>query len=72
MLYDFVGSEKLANGEMEEMLLRKGKRYGLGWFKGRDGELHCGVDEEDLVGAYRHGRREREVRAPWEGGWQVY
>ncbi|KAH7326121.1 hypothetical protein B0I35DRAFT_405413 [Stachybotrys elegans] len=54
MLYDFVGTEKMGP---EEMLAHLGddKTYGLGWFVGRDGQLHCGVDEEELKGDYKHG-----------------
>ncbi|QSZ33039.1 hypothetical protein DSL72_002624 [Monilinia vaccinii-corymbosi] len=72
MLYDFVGTEKLDNAQMEERLVGLGKRYGLGWFKGRDGEMHCGVDEEELTGWYRHGRNEKAVGMPWSTNWQDY
>ncbi|KAA8564827.1 hypothetical protein EYC84_010598 [Monilinia fructicola] len=72
MLYDFVGTEKLNNREMEEKLVRIGKRYGLGWFKGRDGEVHCGVDEEELTSCYKHGQNEKAVGMPWSTNWQDY
>ncbi|KAF7874184.1 hypothetical protein EAF04_002856 [Stromatinia cepivora] len=72
MLYDFVGTEKLNNREMEERLVGIGKQYGLGWFKGRDGEMHCGVDEEELSGNYLHGRDKKAESLPWTSNWQDY
>ncbi|KAJ8062296.1 hypothetical protein OCU04_008842 [Sclerotinia nivalis] len=72
MLYDFVGTEKLNNREMEERLVGIGKQYGLGWFKGRDGEMHCGVDEEELSGGYLHGRDKKAEGLPWTSNWQDY
>ncbi|TVY35673.1 hypothetical protein LSUB1_G006219, partial [Lachnellula subtilissima] len=48
MLYDFVGTEGMDNDSMVTRLVGIGKSYGLGWFTGRDGEMHCGVDEEEL------------------------
>ncbi|KAJ5054198.1 uncharacterized protein L3040_000480 [Drepanopeziza brunnea f. sp. 'multigermtubi'] len=72
MLNDFVGTEKMNNDEMVERLARVGKTYGLGWFTGRDGEMHCGVDEEELVSAYKHGRDERKAIQPWSTQWENY
>ncbi|KAM0148057.1 hypothetical protein ACHAQE_007396 [Botrytis cinerea] len=72
MLYDFVGTEKLNNREMEERLVGIGKKYGLGWFKGRDGEMHCGVDEEELSARYLHGQNKKAESEPWRGNWQDY
>lgn len=65
MLYDFVGTEKMNNDEMVRKLARVGKTYGLGWFIGRDGEMHCGVDEEELVSDYKHGDDARKASQPW-------
>ncbi|KAI9675802.1 MAG: hypothetical protein M1829_003227 [Trizodia sp. TS-e1964] len=72
MLYDFVGTEKLNANQMTQHLKKKNKTYGLGWFKGRDGEDHCGVDEEPLLSKYKHGSRFQDARAPWLGNWGVY
>ena len=72
MLYDFVGTEKMNNDEMVERLMGIGKRYGLGWFNGRDGELHCGVDEEELLGSYKYGYNAREATMPWTTNWEHY
>lgn len=72
MLYDFVGTEKMNNDEMVRKLAHVGKTYGLGWFTGRDGEMHCGVDEEELVGAYKHGADARKAVQPWNTEWARY
>jgi hypothetical protein len=47
-----------------------GKTYGLGWFTGRDGETHCGVDQEELREGYKHGAKSdaRKASKPWLGG----
>jgi hypothetical protein len=72
MLYDFVGTEKMNNDEMVQRLGSIGKTYGLGWFTGRDGEIHCGVDEEELVSAYKHGDDARQASQPWRSNWENY
>ncbi|KAK3985018.1 hypothetical protein QBC44DRAFT_164902 [Cladorrhinum sp. PSN332] len=73
MLYDFVGTNKLGNKEMVEHLESKVKKsYGLGWFRGRDGRVHCGVDEEELLSDWRRGYDYSLAGAPWEeevGNW---
>ncbi|BCR84746.1 DUF3433 domain-containing protein [Aspergillus chevalieri] len=66
MLEDFTGTELYNNREMTEMLVSKGKRYGLGWFRGRDGRMHCAVDEEPMVSRFVWGVSYRRARAPWE------
>lgn len=65
MLYDFVGTEKFSNTEMVRFLDGIGKTYGLGWFEGRDGNIHCGVDQEDLNAGYRHGVDYSRSNKPW-------
>lgn len=72
MLYDFVGTEKMNNDEMVKRLMGIGKMYGLGWFVGRDGEIHCGVDEEELAGNYKHGDDQRKATMPWTTNWETY
>jgi Protein of unknown function (DUF3433) len=72
MLYDFVGTEKMNNKEMVQRLGSIGKTYGLGWFTGRDGEIHCGVDEEELVSDYKHGDDARQASQPWRSNWENY
>lgn len=67
MLDDFVNTERFSSEQMRSMLVAKNKRYGLGWFRGRDGALHCGVDEEPILSKYVHGISYKEAQAaPWE------
>ncbi|KAI2640020.1 hypothetical protein GGS21DRAFT_504642 [Xylaria nigripes] len=54
MLYDFVQTSGFTDKEIHEKLDALGKMYGLGWFIGRDGQEHCGVDEEEITGSYKH------------------
>lgn len=72
MLYDFVGTSRLGGAEMARRMESGGKTYGLGWFQGRDGQSHCGVDQEELAGGYRHGLRLGEMNAPWATQWAVF
>jgi hypothetical protein len=72
MLYDFVGTEKMNNDEMVKRLGGLGKKYGLGWFVGRDGDVHCGIDEEELVSNYKHGDDARKASQPWNSDWERY
>ena len=56
MLNDFIDTETLNNKQMETRLKTLGKRYGLGWFRGRDGKVHCAIDEEPMKSRYVHGK----------------
>ncbi|KIW10529.1 hypothetical protein PV08_11493 [Exophiala spinifera] len=56
MLTDFIDTETLNNKQMEQRLMGLGKRYGLGWFRGRDGQIHCAIDEEPMRSRYVHGK----------------
>lgn len=66
MLYDFVGTAKMNGAQMARRLDEIGKTYGLGWFKGRDGLPHCGVDEEELLSRYRFEYDYSKATNPWE------
>ncbi|KAK3309065.1 uncharacterized protein B0T15DRAFT_128547 [Chaetomium strumarium] len=68
MLYDFVGTAKLGHADMVARLdeLGRTKTYGLGWFRGRDGQSHCGVDEEELLSGYKVGYDYSRATKPWE------
>jgi Protein of unknown function (DUF3433) len=68
MLNDFIDTERLNNKDMEKRLKEKGKRYGLGWFKGRDGQWHCAIDEEPMRSRYKHGSNYTMAQEPWHGG----
>lgn len=65
MLYEFVGKEKFSDLDMLSHLTEIGKTYGLGWFEGRDGRTHCGIDEEELSATYRHGVDYSRSNMPW-------
>ncbi len=56
MLTDFIDTERLTNAQMQARLKALNKRYGLGWFRGRDGEIHCAIDEEPMKSRYVHGK----------------
>ncbi|KAH9906607.1 hypothetical protein F4778DRAFT_587355 [Xylariomycetidae sp. FL2044] len=98
MLPDFVGTAKLTNAQMRDLLDSSppppsaadavgadadadagagkggfaGKTYGLGWFVGRDGLTHCGVDEEELTGNYKHGIDYSKGNNPWSTEWALW
>jgi hypothetical protein len=55
MLDDFIDTERLDSKAMTQHLEKIGKTYALGWFNGRDGEDHCGVDQEPILAPYKHG-----------------
>lgn len=65
MLWSFVGTEKLGNREIVDFLEDVGQTYGLGWFEGRDGMEHCGIDQEELKTSYRHGLDNSRSNKPW-------
>lgn len=74
MLDDFIDTERFTNKQMEAMLKSKvdidgnPKRYGLGWFKSRDGKLRCAIDEEPMRSKYAHKKPYSWAQAPWIGG----
>jgi hypothetical protein len=74
MLDDFIDTEKLNSREMTEHLQGIGKTYALGWFKGRDGEDHCGVDWEPILAPYVHGFdwRKSRLQSNQVGTWEQY
>ena len=72
MLYDFVGTSKMSNDQMAARLESLGKTYGLGWFDGRDGQTHCGIDEEELSLSYKHGVDYSKGNKPWLTEWQTF
>lgn len=63
MLTDFIDTETLENRAMETRLKNQGKRYALAWFRGRDGEVRCAIDEEPVVSRYVHGKPYRDAVA---------
>jgi hypothetical protein len=55
MLVSFVDTEKMNSKQMTDYLESLPKTYALGWFSGRDGEDHCGIDEEPILAPYKYG-----------------
>jgi hypothetical protein len=67
-----VGTEKTSIAYVEKRLSKIGKTFGYGWFTGRDGETHLGVDEEELLAGYRFGVDFKKSREPWTQDWSLY
>ena len=74
MLDDFIETEKMDSKEMTKHLEGLGKTYALGWFHGRDGEVHCGGDQEPRIAPYTHGFDFRTTRLHTNeiGTWEHY
>ena len=68
MVWKFVSTSKLTTQEVVEKL-DEGTTYGLGWFRGRDGQTHCGIDQEELISDYKHGLNVGEQNQPWNTRW---
>jgi uncharacterized membrane protein len=74
MLVNFVDTEKLDSKQMTDHLEKLGKTYALGWFQGRDGDDHCGIDEEPILAPYRYGVDWTKARVQGHtiGTWEHY
>lgn len=70
MLYNFVQNSEMNNQQLVRKLY-DGTTYGLGWFVGRDGQTHCGVDQEELLSNYKHGVDVSQRNQPWNMQWDV-
>ena len=55
MLVSFVDTETFDSSKMTKHLEKSGKTYALGWFNGRDGDDHLGIDEEEILSEYKYG-----------------
>jgi hypothetical protein len=64
MLLDLVDAEWMNSQEMTRHLEEKGYKYGFGWFTGRDGIDHCGIDQEPLIASYEFGVDWSKVSCP--------
>jgi hypothetical protein len=62
MLVRFVDTEKLDRRRMAKHLEQQGKTFALGWFVGRDGEDHLGIDEEPVLAGYEYGVNRANTR----------
>ncbi|KZF19701.1 hypothetical protein L228DRAFT_250774 [Xylona heveae TC161] len=71
MLWQFIDTERMDSRTMTQHLTALGQTYGLGVFRGRDGEDHCGVDREPLISDYRHGHKYDFARQNRVENWEV-
>ncbi|KAF2852310.1 hypothetical protein T440DRAFT_393144, partial [Plenodomus tracheiphilus IPT5] len=74
MLVSFVDTETFDSGKMTKHLEQSGKTYALGWFAGRDGDDHLGIDEEEILSGYKYGYdwTNSRVRPGQVGMWEHY
>jgi hypothetical protein len=49
VLEDVSGTERITTRERAQILKQLGFRYGYGWFMGRDGKTHAGIEREPLL-----------------------
>jgi hypothetical protein len=74
LIKSFVDTEQLTSSQMTKHLEKQGKTYGLGWFSGRDGDHHLGIDEEPILQSYVFGEKYRDKRLLGHqiGTWEQY
>ena len=66
LLDDFVGIEHLTPRQRNSRLVSLNKRYGLGWFRGCDGKIRLGIDEEPIRSrSYVPGVSYEDACEPW-------
>ncbi|KAI5786133.1 hypothetical protein FPQ18DRAFT_264345 [Pyronema domesticum] len=70
MLTDFDGTEQQSTAERKEKLRGIGNRYGFGWFVGRDGNRHLGIDKEPLLEGFKFGRDTKMAVVEGPGEWE--
>lgn len=58
----FVDTERFTSSQMTRHLEKQGKTYALGWFSGRDGDDHLGIDEEPILKEYVYGEKWKDTR----------
>jgi hypothetical protein len=70
MLFHFEGTQEMSTAEREKKLRGFGLTYGFGWFCGRDGKRHLGIDSEELSSDYEYGKKLQDAvldpTEPWE------
>ena len=72
MLTDFEGTETESTLQRKKRLERIGKSYGFGWYLGRDGKRHLGIDHEPLLDDYKFGEDPRRAVVDAPVGWERY
>lgn len=73
-MFSFIDVEKFSRSQREVHLLNQGRTYGFGWYSGRDGNDHLGIDEEPLLYSYKNGQSPKYsvVRGDEIGRWERY
>ncbi|KAA8895868.1 hypothetical protein FN846DRAFT_967588 [Sphaerosporella brunnea] len=61
MLTDFSGTELMSTKQRKKRLEEIGNKYGFGWYLGRDGNRHLGIDQEPLLERYTFGNDPRKA-----------
>lgn len=74
MLLRFIDTEKFDSGKMTRHLEKSGKTFALGWVRGRDGDDHLAIDEEEILSEYKYGVDWTETRILGHqvGAWEHY
>jgi hypothetical protein len=72
MLLDFIGTEQASTLAKEKKLANIGHMYGFGWYLGRDGQRHLGIDHEPLLEGYQFGKDPRHAVVDVPVGWDNY
>ncbi|KAH8706908.1 hypothetical protein GQ44DRAFT_777664 [Phaeosphaeriaceae sp. PMI808] len=74
MLLRFIDTEKFDSRKMTRHLEKSGKTFALGWNRGRDGDDHLCIDEEEILSEYKYGVDPTEARILGHqvGGWEHY
>lgn len=74
MLVSFIDTETFDAAKMTKHLEKSKKTYALGWFAGRDGDDHLGIDEEEVLSEYKYGVdwTNSRLRAGQVGMWEHY
>ncbi|KAF1947617.1 hypothetical protein EJ02DRAFT_743 [Clathrospora elynae] len=74
MLVSFVDTEMMDSTAMTRHLEKSGKTYALGWFHGRDGDDHLGIDEEEVASSYVYGHSwaDSRLRPGQDQMWEHY
>lgn len=65
MMYYFNDTEMSSCKALGRSLDELGGTYGFGWFEGRDGRNHLGIDKEEIIAGYKHGFDYSRATIPW-------
>lgn len=73
MLIHFEGTEEESTAMRKKKLRGLKLKYGFGWFWGRDGKRHLGIDSEELLSSFEFGKLHQDaVLDPGDISWEHY